>query len=65
MGVAGQRHTPAALQVNRGMIFKDELQAKMAQYKDIYKEMQQVKQSQIASFFSHSFIYPSTIHRVV
>jgi hypothetical protein len=38
------------------MNFKDELQAGMAQYKDVYKDMQQVKQSHITSFFSHSSI---------
>jgi hypothetical protein len=65
MGVGGQCHTLAAVQVNRHMKFKDELQAGMAQYKDVYKDVLQVKQSQITSFFSHSSIYPSTIHHVV
>jgi hypothetical protein len=63
--VGGPCHTPAALQVNRSMKFKDEIQAGMAQFKDIYKDMQQVKQSQITPFFSHSSTYPSTIHHVV
>jgi hypothetical protein len=38
--------------MNRSLKFKNELQAGMAQYKDVYKDMQQVKQSQITSFFS-------------
>jgi hypothetical protein len=37
---------------NRSLKFQDELQARMAQYKGIYKDTQQVKQSQITSFFS-------------